>query len=52
MGKSDKTKDEGIISERGISKGAHNNETECCADGACCWNHKDTSARSEKEPGG
>jgi len=43
MGKSDKTKDEGAIADN------IHEETECCADGACCWNREDTSARSEKK---
>jgi len=43
MGKSDKTKDEGAIASD------RNEEIECCADGACCWDHKNTSARPDKE---
>ena len=46
MGKSDKTKDEGIIGDRKGNK--HIAETDCCADGSCGWNANST-ARSDKE---
>jgi hypothetical protein len=36
MGKSDKTKDEGIIGDRKANE--HIAEKECCADTVCCWN--------------
>lgn len=46
-----KTKDEGIaINERGISRGAHDNETECCSggkNGSCYW-HSNIGTRDRR----
>lgn len=36
--------------ERGGTRGIHE-ETECCADGACCW-HENTPAQSEGDEKG
>jgi len=49
MGKSDKTKDEGIVGERATNNGEIHAEQACCADGACCW--EKTSKQSVEEKG-
>jgi len=54
MGKSDKTKDQGIVGDRATNEDIGSRdihaEQACCADGACCWGEK-SSKRSVEDKG-
>lgn len=50
MGKSDKTKDTGIIGARKDNESIHA-EKDCCADGTCGWKEP-TDTRSVGDKGG
>ncbi len=43
----DKTKDIGAE-----EKGSIHEETECCADGSCCWNNNDSGGVKRSQDGG